>query len=220
MCVNDSERVNKRWLIDDLIDKQFITKVARNQYIKTELNNFDAKMIYKPHLSDKASNLINVVESEFPLVDFIVWDLNILNEFVNHLIARNIILLDVEKSARNYVYMVLQNAYRGDILLDPTLKEIDYYLHGDIIVVGNLVSEAPKNILYPHELTIEKLIVDLFANKFLHSILSQGDYPEAISLMNENYIIDKKTLYRYARRRNYYDKVNKFMNMCIEYEEL
>ena len=49
---------------------------------------------------------------------------------------------------------------------------------------------------------LEKIIVDLFANKLLNSILSKGDYPEMLERMFEKYKINQVMLFRYARRRN------------------
>jgi len=63
-----------------------------------------------------------------------------------------------------------------------------------------LVTEAPKSDDEPYQVPLEKLIVDLFANKSL--MLSKGDYATAIEMMFAKYCIDQVSMLRYARRRN------------------
>ena len=49
---------------------------------------------------------------------------------------------------------------------------------------------------------MEKIIVDLFANKTVSALVSKGDYPDMLERMFSKYIIDQSKLFRYARRRN------------------
>jgi len=56
---------------------------------------------------------------------------------------------------------------------------------------------------------LEKLVVDLFANKSL--MLSKGDYPSAIEMMFAKYRIDQVAMQRYAKRRNKVKEVFGFL---------
>lgn len=200
-----------RNLIDDLIDGKYIKRVSRNHYVKKSLKEVEGKKIYRGNLSVKSYDLINEVSSISSGIDFRVWELNFLNEFVNHLIGRNVIFLEVDKVSLNYVCSMIQENHQGELLLEPTLKEIDYYLYGDTIVMTKLTSESPQNTEYPHEVPLEKIIVDLFSNKVLRSFISKGDYPEALEKMFDRYIIDQNKLFRYARRRGKAQEIKEFI---------
>lgn len=200
-----------RNLIDDLIDGKYIKRVSRNHYVKKSLKEVEGKKIYRGNLSAKSYDLINEVSSISSGIYFRVWELNFLNEFVNHLIGRNVIFLEVDKESINYVCSMIQENHKGDLLLEPTEKEIDYYLYGDIIVMTKLISEAPQNTEHPHEVPLEKIIVDLFSNKVLTSFISKADYPEALEKMFDKYIVDQNKLFRYARRRGKSQAIKEFI---------
>ena len=68
------------------------------------------------------------------------------------------------------------------------------------IIITRLVTEAPRSDSAKYQVPLEKLIVDLLANKNL--MLSKADYPSAIELMFSKYRIDQVAMLRYARRRN------------------
>ena len=51
-----------------------------------------------------------------------VFELIQLNEFVNHLIGNNTIILSVESEMMDFVFMSLKDRYPGSVLLDPDLR--------------------------------------------------------------------------------------------------
>lgn len=208
--INPSSTV-MRYTINNLVDNDFIKKISYNKYIKNDLSINPYKKIYTPLFSEEALSLKKEIDELFPFIDYQIYDLNILNEFMNHLIARNVIFLEVEKDSYKYVFTVLNEKHNGDLLLHPTSHDIDYYFHNNIVVVDRLISESPRNILTPHEIVLEKLIVDMFANKTLRNLLSQSDYPDALETMFNNYEIDIKKLFRYARRRNKENEIKTFI---------
>ena len=76
------------------------------------------------------------------------------------------------------------------------------YATYETILLDRLVSESPKGESSAYGLSLEKLVVDLFANKKLKQMLSFSDYPQALENMFSMYKIDETKLFRYARRRN------------------
>ncbi len=58
---------------------------------------------------------------------------------------------------------------------------------------------------------LEKVIVDLFANKKLRSMVHIGEYAKAIKEMFDKYYIDQAKLFRYAARRNKKEEVYRFL---------
>jgi hypothetical protein len=96
-----------------------------------------------------------------------------------------------------------KDTYR--VLFHPSEKEITLYSSDITVSVLALTSEAP---IYNHYARLEKLLVDLFANKLLDRIISRGDYPGIYEEAFSRYNINLNMMLRYAKRRNK-DKVIK-----------
>jgi hypothetical protein len=140
------------------------------------------------------------MEKHFPLLSFRVWELRWLNEFFNHQLAHNKIFLEVEKDGFDFVFSALIEKFPGRVLLRPGVKEILQYGTDDGVIVERLVTEAPSAGGERYHVPLEKLIVDLFANRYL--MLFKGEYPSTIEMMFSTYRIDQVAMLRYARRRN------------------
>jgi len=181
-----------------LHSSNLIVRVGRNQYRKAD------KEVMKPRYtstySKAAQAVIEFMETKFPLLEYRVRELSSLNEFFNHLVAHNTIFLEVEHEGCDYVFSALIEKFPGKVLLRPKAQEILQYGTDDAIIIDRLVTEAPKSKGERYQVPLEKLIVDLFANKKL--MLSKGDFPSAIERMFSQYWIDQVALFRYARRRN------------------
>ncbi len=187
-----------RHLMGVLQDSNVLVRVGHNQYKKGGWGI--RKPIYTGSYSNVAQNVIASMEVRFPLLEYRVWELTWLNEFFNHLIAHNKIFLEVEHEGCDFVFSELVEKYPGKVLLRPTAQEVQNYGLDDGIIINRLVTEAPKGEGERYQVPLEKLIVDLFANKNL--TLPKGDYPSAIEEMFARYQIDQKAMFRYARRRN------------------
>jgi len=187
-----------RHLMGVLHSSNLIVRVGRNQYRKAD------KEVMKPRYtstySKAAQAVIEFMETKFPLLEYRVRELSSLNEFFNHLVAHNTIFLEVEHEGCDYVFSALIEKFPGKVLLRPKAQEILQYGTDDAIIIDRLVTEAPKSKGERYQVPLEKLIVDLFANKKL--MLSKGDFPSAIERMFSQYWIDQVALFRYARRRN------------------
>ena len=187
-----------RHLMGVLRNSNLIVRVGRNQYKKVQKE--PTKSSFIGGYSQTAQQVIERMQENFPLLSYRVWELSWLNEFFNHLISRNQIFLELEKDGCDYVFSSLAEKFPGKILLNPTVNEIMRYGTEDGIIINRLVTEAPKSSIAKYQVPLEKLIVDLFANKNL--MLSKADYPSAIEMMFSKYRIDQVAMLRYARRRN------------------
>lgn len=187
-----------RYLLEVLNSSNMLVHESRNQYRKAE--NTHKKIAYRGVYSDSAQTVIHKMESEFPHLEYRVWELSWLNEFFNHLAAKNMIFLDVESDGCNFVFSQLFEEFSGRVLLHPKVQDIEKYGTANGIIIDRLVTESPKSKGQRCQVPLEKLIVDLFANK--HLSLSKAEYPQAIQQMFETYQIDQVSLFRYARRRN------------------
>ena len=198
-----------RNLLEKLIANGDVTRIARNRYICG--SEYNSVVDYSSHYSREANQLIKDVKEHFPYIGFQVWELSWFNEFLVHLVSRNMIFVDVEKEGCDFVYSALADDYHGRMLLRPNSKELQYYSQPDGIIIGRLISESPKVKDKPNDTPIEKLIVELFANKTLKQMISQGDYPYVLETMFEKYKIDQIKMLRYARRRNKEEDLIRFI---------
>jgi len=98
------------------------------------------------------------------------------------------------------VFSVLFETFPGKVLLRPRALEMLQYGTDEGIIIDRLVTEAPKSGGEPYQVPLEKLIVDLFANK--NPMLFKGDFPSAIEMMFSKYRIDQVAMLHYAQRRN------------------
>ncbi len=196
-------------LLAYMIETSKIEHVGRNKYRK---NTNTMKLAqYENRYSETASQVIDVMLNEFPLVECRVWELAWLNEFVNHQIGCNYIFLEVENDGCEFVFERILTEFEGKVLLKPDQNQILRYGGNDSIIIERLISESPKGKKEPYNLAIEKLIVDLFANKRLKEMISPGDYPAALESIFNMYEVDQVKMFRYARRRNKESELREFL---------
>ena len=197
-----------RNLIQWLKTENIIIHNGRNLY--TKAGDKDKKS-YSGLYSKRGKKILRHMEKNFPLLEYRVWEFVWLNEFMNHQITRNYIFVEVEKMSCGFVYDSLVNNYRGEVLLNPRIDDVVRYGNSDGIIIEKLVSESPEGFPNKHSESLEKMIVDLYSNKLLMSMLSKGDYEDGIKNMYKNYYINTSAMLRYASRRNRYDEVKKLL---------
>ena len=188
-----------RYFLGKFLNEGQIIRVGRNTY---ELNHHNLKDSFTNAYSDKALQIVTEIEQRYPLLDFRVWELRWLNEFLNHQIGQNKIFVEVDNDACDYIFSTIAELSDFMVLVKPRVEDIFRYGKSDTVIINRLIKESPVGKPYKYNLRLEKLIVDLFADKYLCAMLSPADYPEAITSMFNMYCIDTSTLRRYARRRN------------------
>lgn len=189
-----------RYLLGKLQKSKVVERVGHNLYRKGEKG--ERKYEYSNLHSDESKKVIKSMTDNFPLLDFRVWELSWLNEFFNHQIGRNVVFLEVENEGCEYAYSELSDDFHGRILFKPTLDELLRYGIDNEIIIDRLITESPKGKSERYNVPLEKIVVDLFANKILQGILPKADYPMAIKDIFSKYMIDQVRLFRYAKRRN------------------
>lgn len=184
-----------KFYISAMLKENLIVRTGHGIYSKTE----NSKPVFTYTPSDDACKIKDIIKSEYPLINFCVWDLTILNEFVNHLIGHNHIFVEVEKDGIGFVHELLNEKIENRILINPDSKELERYSIDNDVYLINAITEAP--VSEGGNTSIEKLAVDLFANKILSKLISRGDYPQALEEMFNKYQINENKLLRYASRR-------------------
>ena len=202
------KKTQMNFYINQLIKNNMIKRTGYGTYVK----NTDTKSIFSFNPSEESSKIAGFIMDNFPLVNFCIWDITILNEFINHMIGHNHIFLEIEKDGAGFIYKALKENFQTTILFHPTAKELEHYSTDNDILIENSISEAPEsNAEESHLICLEKLIVDMFANKLLMQFISKGDYPQALEEMFGKYQINEKKLFRYAARRNKKEEIISFI---------
>lgn len=158
------------------------------------------KKNYAYDLSDTAKDISSVVHKEFPLVDFQVWELYQMNEFVNHQLARNTVFIEVEDLQEESIFNLLFEKY-PHVLLNPGVDEYYKYAGQETILVRKLISEAPPAFGSYHQASLEKILVDLFGRGISGAIVSRSEYSAIFETAFKKYNINQAKMSRYARRR-------------------
>lgn len=157
---------------------------------------------YRPIYSDRTIQLIDILSQAYPHVSFTVFETTLMNEFLNHLVAQNTVFIQAEKESSIFLFRFLQEQGYHDLLYRPSGKDFSLYWVKDCIVVSNLISEAPILVDAPHSICLEKLLVDMYADKLISTTYSKAEFPDVLQLALSQYQIDKAKMLRYARRRN------------------
>lgn len=194
-------------VLADLIRSGNIERVGHNRYVITR----NERTAYRPVVSEQLSQVIAAVNDAFPLVEFLAWDTLMLNEFLNHQIANNTLFVESEAMLDHAVFEHLRQRLDGMVLYKPDPQSLDTYWEPGIIIVQKLTTQVPGQKSGNHLPALEKLIVDLFANKLLAALFSQSELPAVLEQIFENYIIDESALFRYAGRRNCYERIKVFI---------
>lgn len=196
------------WQLRTLQEKGIIYKHGRGLY--TVCDNTKKKYTYDYSHSSTLNEIVSLIENEFPLVDFQVWEFVQLNEFVNHLIAKNVFFIEVENMLEGAIFNMLSEHYTK-VLFCPKEDTFYTYFQQDMIVIQKLVSEAPKPLQGTKYCCLEKLLVDLFSSKLTGQLIQRAEYPLIYEEAFNKYYIDEKKLFRYARRRNLDIKIKDFI---------
>jgi len=196
------------WLLSKWRNGKKIVMVGKGKYKRT--SSLRPKKLYTYGHSEEYLSVEKSIIKGYPFVEFQMWELIQFNEFINHQIAKNLLIVEVENMLADTVFDRLHDEY-PHVLFCPTPDF--YYRHKgdeDTIVVLKLISEAPKP-MEAHSCVLEKLLVDLYVKKFTGNLIERSEYKAIFEDSFEKYQIDESKLFRYARRRNVEKDIKKFI---------
>ncbi len=187
---------NLRVRINRLKAKEKIIAVGRGLY---RLND---KKVFEPELTPSLKTICSKIKKEFPFLNFILWSSTWLNELTTLQLMRNILIIEVEAGSEEAVFAKLKEEIPFGCFLNPTEAEWENYKSDDEnIVIKTMISESPHKSHAGMKIArIEKILVDLYCDKFWKMIFSSETmnvYSEAC----ENYAVNFSTLLSYAARR-------------------
>ncbi len=189
--------------VEELVKNGQIIRVGRNVYSLPD----DKRLMYEYRYSELADEVAQVIVQQYPSVNFSIFEFIQLNDFVNHLIAHNVIFLSIEADVMDFIFETLRDKYPGKVLINPTVEIYHQYWSDNMIVLGKLTTEAPKGKKISWHTRLEKLLVDIIAEPLLLASISRAEYPHIYENAFDRYIVDENGLFRYASRRKMKKKI-------------
>ena len=193
--------------VEELVKNGQIIRVGRNVYSLPD----NKRLAYEYKYSELAEEVAQEIAQQYPYVNFSIFEFVQLNDFVNHLIAHNVIFLSVEAESMDFVFETLRDKYPGKVLINPTVEIYHQYWSDNMIVLGKLTTEAPKGQKASWHTRLEKMLVDIMAEPLLLASISRAEYPHIYEDAFDRYIVDENGLFRYASRRKVTKKIKELI---------
>lgn len=196
-----------RWILYYLQKERLLFRTDYDTYATVEPT---IPPVYRPLYTDAAKSVMRSLTEKHSGLAFVVFESVLLNEFLNHQIAQDTIYIQVERDVSSYIFDTLQQERPGSILYKPNAKDFDRYWTPGCTVILDLVSQSPLSAEFPHEITVEKMLVDMIADKSIAATFSPAEIPFVFENALQNYRIDKRRMNRYAGRRGKSEKIKEY----------
>ena len=193
--------------LESMVKDEEIIRAGRNIYCFPKGN----KAVYRHEYSALANAVAAFIKGQYPLLAFSILDLIQLNDFVNHQIAHNILLLSVETDIMEFIFDALKEQYPGKVFIEPTPEIYHQYWCDDMIIIVKLTTEAPKGRTESWHTRLEKLLVDIMSEPLIPESISESEFPNIYEGAFARYVIDEGCLFRYAKRRKAEQKIRKLI---------
>ena len=190
--------------INKMIDNGLLVRVGQGLYC------FSDKPRYDYSFKESSSYVVfDLLKASFPdNLDYVVYETTILNEFLNHLLARSITIIEVTKNYAEDLFWTLKDQGIKDIMLNPTSDE--RYKYNPSIIIKNMVTKAPIR-LKEHKITIEKLVVDIICDNLLNQFYEGAEKQSMIEEIFGKYTVKYDSIKNYAKRRRIFDELIKYI---------
>lgn len=196
-----------RWIIFNLKEQQIISSISRGLF------SLSFKPVFKPMPDKLEKKIFSTIEKQFPGLKCCIWSTKIVSEFMLHIPAKHITIVQMEKEALEPVFDFLKNQKSGDIFIQPEEKEIERYIYESdkAIVLLPLVSKSPLQMADKIQtVTLEKLIVDLYSDNKIFAAFQGRELVHIVNNAYGRYAIDFTKLFHYAKRRRKDIKLQQF----------
>lgn len=195
---NGIERNTLSWHLSNLCKRGKLRRLGRGLY------SIPTKTPFTVKASRKVRNLYTVLNKEFPLADFCIYDGRIFTPLLHDLSPNVTIYIETNRDVMESVFNHLSQKYQGRLFLAPTKELTSKYIDLAVenIIVKPLITESPltndKGVPMP---TLEKILVDTRTDSdfyYLHGYENLEMLRTAIT----HYEVNQTRLLRYADRRN------------------
>ena len=198
------------WHLRKLVDQEKIFRIGKGVY------TIKPKAFFRPIPNAFSIRLYKKLKAAYPLLDFCIYNGEILSDLQHHLSYNNNIYIETERDATETIFHFVQDIHKC-CFLSPKEDMMSNYVHLDkkAFIVKPLISESPiqevNGIKVP---SIEKLLVDIQCDRDFYYLQGQ----ETLYMMQHaftNYNVNVGLLLRYASRRNIKSKIEKYIQEII-----
>lgn len=200
------------WRIHELVRRGLLTTVGRGRYALPD--PLHHRHSYRPVPDSEESAVWQLLHQELQLPEGCLWSTAWANEFSLHQAFRNFLVIEAPRDYGQAVFYALQDRYPHRVFLNPRPEVLTYYVAetSQPLVVLPFVSRAPvqqaDQVPVPR---LEKLLVDLFSRPDLFSAFQGQELKTIFTNARRRYLLDERTLLRYAQRRHKADALREFL---------
>lgn len=225
--VNPSRKPeNLRFYIFDLVNHNIIYK------LNDEFYKYNNKLRPFEYEYTKFEEPIKIrLEEKFENVDICIWNTSFLSMFQNLLPAINYTFIEIDSNFLEYLYNYMKADYNA--LLEPSVKDLELYAKGnDRVIIKKLFVRAPiakpynysvainKNMkakrIFVFKPTIEKILVDIFAESKLYDVFN--DIDDLYRGILKTYCVNFKKLFAYSKYRGISEKLSDYIINRIKFD--
>ena len=193
--------------IAEIEKKGEITKIGKSQYLFAKRKSFNNEI--ESGLAKKIDRLIkDNYSSDF---EYAIYETaTALNQFLNHLINQNVVILEVNKFFLEHVFNTLRDNGFKQVLINPEKNEVFRYIEDGWVILLPLISKCPidrKN----RRITVEKLTIDMVCSPVLNCFYEGAELHHMIEDILSNYKVRYDTLKNYAKRRNALERLKAYL---------
>lgn len=183
---------------------------------------FFKKEIYSPSLIGQAKEISNILQNEFPLLDFCIIDTAFLANFMNLQPLSYIIVIETMKSAIDPIISALR---KKNIMVyeQKDYPKIERYIKGSATVLVReqiLSSPSPNKIQKIKFSSLEKILVDLVRDDNIFVQYQDVELENIYKNIIEKYAINYSKLLKYAKARNRKDECISFLKLTEEFNKV
>lgn len=216
-CILDKKAVvrqyaksHKYFTLDEIVKESNLSKQVAVNYLQALKNEgivfFAGHGIYSYLTKEfnipknnRVSKIRQILEKEFPELDFIIWNTLYFQGYYHHTQTHHITFIEVEKDAISPVVDQIKRSYRNVIVEKKgRIFNSDFDITRDPIMVRGLINRSPRD---GHNPRLEKILVDLFVIKDKYRTMADTDYWELWKEMYSLYRINFSAVFDYAMRR-------------------
>ena len=184
-----------------------LSRLVREQRIrKTDGLLYPAdvfKPIFRTNPDDTTRELFNGLKETLPFTEISIWNTEAILSLMHDIPNFSLTIVGAERLSADSVTDALENLTDRLILRDAEKDILSRLAPGrSLVVVTPQVSQAPfemeNGVTCP---TLEKILVDILCDNALHALTGSEAY-EIYATALDRYAVNRKTLLRYAGRRN------------------
>ena len=186
------------WVIGSLIQSGILYACGKGVFAR-------CREAWNPKFDKQVSALNEAMRKEFPLEAFAVLDSGTLNDLAGMAGGQDFLLIETSKRNLFPTYLWLREKWKNEVMITPTQRELDYYLKPGNIILKPLFSKSPCR--EDGCFALEKLIVDLFADRTILSLYPQVDFTESVKKIISSKNVNISTCLSYATRRGIHNEI-------------